>query len=125
VGLCDAVAYRFIKPNVKRLRPADSGVSVTLRTRRAGTYGFPSNHAGNAFAAATVLGLAEPPVLWPALAAAALVAYSRVYVGVHFPADAAAGTLLGLLIGGLVGAGLLRFGGLAGARRPGRSKKKG
>ena len=52
---------------------------------------------------------------------AALVAYSRVYVGVHFPADVAAGALLGLLVGAVVGAGLMRFGKLSGASR---SKKK-
>ncbi len=121
IGLCDAVAYRFIKPYIRRNRPTNAGVSVTLRTHRPGSYGFPSNHACNTFAGATVLGLAEPPWLWPAMAAATLVSYSRVYVGVHFPADAAAGALLGLLIGGAVGAGLLRFGG---STRASRSKKK-
>jgi undecaprenyl-diphosphatase len=117
VGLCDAAATRFIKPYVQRSRPTDAGISVTLRTSRPGRYGFPSNHACNAFAGATVLGLAEPPLLWPAMAAAALVAYSRVYVGVHFPADVAAGALLGLIVGGMVGAGLLQFGGLSRATR--------
>jgi len=121
VGVCDAVAYRFIKPMVKRSRPTEAGVSVTLRTLRPGSYGFPSNHACNTFAGATVLGLAEPPLLWPGLAVAALVAYSRVYVGVHFPADVAAGAVLGLMVGGAVGAGLLRFGRLA---RSSRSSKK-
>jgi undecaprenyl-diphosphatase len=118
VGLSDAFAHRFIKPLVKRPRPTEAGIAMTLRTHRPGSYGFPSNHACNAFAGATVLGLAETPLLWPAMAAAALVAYSRVYVGVHFPADAAAGALLGLLIGGAVGAGLVRFGRLS------RSSKK-
>ena len=121
VGLCDAFAYRFVKPLVKRNRPADSGVSMTLRTHRPGSYGFPSNHACNTFAGATVLGMAEPPMLWPAMAVGALVAYSRVYVGAHFPADVAVGALLGLLVGGAVGAGLLRFGRLA---RSSRSSKK-
>jgi undecaprenyl-diphosphatase len=121
VGVSDAVAYRFIKPYVRRNRPTSAGISVTLRTRLPGTYGFPSNHACNSFAGATVLGLAEPPLLWPAMAVAALVAYSRVYVGVHFPADVAAGALLGLLVGGAVGAGLVQFGGLS---RSARSAKK-
>ena len=117
VGLCDAFAYRFVKPLVKRGRPAHA----VLRTQPPGSYGFPSNHAGNTFAGAAVLGLAEPPLLWPAMIVAALVAYSRVYVGVHFPADVVAGALLGLLIGGAVGAGLTRFGGLS---RSSRSSKK-
>jgi undecaprenyl-diphosphatase len=118
VGLSDAFAHRFIKPLVKRPRPTEAGIAMTLRTHRPGSYGFPSNHACNAFAGAAVLGLAETPLLWPAMAVAAMVAYSRVYVGVHFPADAAAGALLGLLIGGAVGAGLVRFGRLS------RSSKK-
>jgi undecaprenyl-diphosphatase len=122
VGVCDAVASRFIKPYVHRDRPTRSGISVTLRTHLPGTYGFPSNHACNTFAGATVLGLAEPAMLWPAMAAAALVAYSRVYVGVHFPADVAAGALLGLLVGGAVGAGLLMFGGLSRSSRSGKKK---
>jgi len=121
VGVCDAVASRFIKPYVHRYRPTSAGVSVTLRTRLPGTYGFPSNHACNTFAGATVLGMAEPPVFWPAMAVAALVAYSRVYVGVHFPADVLAGALLGLLVGGAVGSGLVMFGGLS---RSGRSSRK-
>ena len=118
IGLCDAFAYRFIKPLVKRPRPTQAGIAMTLRTHPPGSYGFPSNHACNTFAGAAVLALAEPPLLWPALAAAALVAYSRVYVGVHFPADVLAGALLGLLVGGAVGAGLLKFGRLS------RSSKK-
>ena len=117
VGICDAVAYRFIKPYVRRDRPERAGISVTLRTHHPGSYSFPSNHACNVFAGATVLGMAEPPLLGPAMAAAALVAYSRVYVGVHFPADAAAGALLGLLVGGAIGSALLRFGGLARTRK--------
>ncbi|MBI5240077.1 MAG: phosphatase PAP2 family protein [Elusimicrobia bacterium] len=117
IGVCDAVAFQFLKPLVKRSRPTEAGVAMTLRVRPPGSYGFPSNHACNTFAGAAVLGLAEPPLLWPALAAAALVAYSRVYVGVHFPADVLAGALLGLLIGGAVGAGLVRFGGLSRSSR--------
>jgi undecaprenyl-diphosphatase len=119
IGLCDAVAYRYIKPYVKRERPKAAGVPVVLRPRGNDTRGFsfPSNHAANTFAGATVLGMTEPPLLWPALAAAGLVAYSRIYVGVHFPADVAAGSLLGLLIGGIIGAALARFGGLGRSRR--------
>lgn len=117
VGLCDAVSHRFIKPYVHRDRPEKAGVAVVLRTRSHAGYSFPSNHACNAFAGATVLGMSAPPLLWPALTVAALVAYSRVYVGVHFPSDVAAGALLGLLLGALVGAALNRFAGPGRARR--------
>lgn len=113
-GLCDAVAYRFIKPVVGRSRP---GLFATLRTGLHGGYGFPSNHAANTFAGATVLVMAVPAVRIPAFGIASLVAYSRVYVGVHYPFDVLAGALLGLLGGGLVGSGLLRFLGAGGSSR--------
>lgn len=121
VGLSDAFAYRFIKPLVHRSRPTEAGIAMTLRTHRPGSYGFPSNHACNTFAGAAVLGAAEPHLLYPAMLAAFLVSYSRVYVGVHFPADVAAGAFLGLLIGGAVGAGLLKFCRMS---RSARSSKK-
>ncbi|MBI5623752.1 MAG: phosphatase PAP2 family protein [Elusimicrobia bacterium] len=120
-GLCDAVAYRFIKPAVARSRP--SIISSTVRTSRHSGYSFPSNHAANMFAGATVLAMAVPSVRVPAFAAAGLVAYSRVYVGVHYPFDVLAGALLGLLGGGLVGAGLQRFGGGGGGSAPSRKKR--
>ena len=110
VGLCDAVSHRFIKPYVQRDRPDKAGISVIVRSRHMAGYSFPSNHAANTFAAATVFGMAYPGLRWFALAIAALVAYSRVYVGAHFPLDAGAGAALGLVIGALVGAALKRFG---------------
>lgn len=117
VGLCDAISHRFIKPNVQRSRPEKAGVSVVLRTRSHGGYSFPSNHAANSFAAATVLAMACPAWRWPAFVIAALVAYSRVYVGVHYPLDVAAGSGLGLLVGALIGSALLRFFGGSGRGR--------
>lgn len=60
------------------------------------TFSFPSGHATVAFAAATVLALAVPRLRWPLYALAALIAFSRVYVGVHYPGDVLAGALLGV-----------------------------
>ena len=120
VGLCDAVSHRFIKPLVERDRPEKAGIAVVLRTRSHGGYSFPSIHAANSFAGATVLGMVYPGWRWPALLVAGLVAYSRVYTGVHFPGDVAAGALLGLLIGALAGAALLRFFGGGRARLRGK-----
>ncbi|MFA6004485.1 MAG: phosphatase PAP2 family protein, partial [Elusimicrobiota bacterium] len=77
VGLCDAVSHRFIKPYIHRSRPQKAGIAVQLRTREHSGYSFPSNHAANSFAAATVLGMAYPPLRWPAWGVAFLVAYSR------------------------------------------------
>jgi membrane-associated phospholipid phosphatase len=59
---------------------------------------FPSGHASTSFACATVLVAFAPRLapLWAILACA--VAYSRVYVGVHYPADVLAGAALGTLV---------------------------
>ena len=63
------------------------------------TSSFPSGHSTVAFACATVLALAVPRLRWPLVALAALIAVSRVYVGVHYPLDVLAGAALGVLIG--------------------------
>jgi undecaprenyl-diphosphatase len=60
------------------------------------TYSFPSGHATVSFACATVLALAVPRLRYPLFALAALIAFSRVYVGVHYPFDIVAGAVLGV-----------------------------
>ncbi len=83
------------------------------------TSSFPSGHATVAFACATVLALAVPRLRWPLFGLAALVAFSRVYVGVHYPLDVLAGAALGVLIGlsvRYVGAVIRRFARRADAR---------
>jgi undecaprenyl-diphosphatase len=63
------------------------------------THSFPSGHATTSFACATVLALALPRWRVPLLLLAAAVAWSRVYVGVHYPLDVIAGAALGTGIG--------------------------
>ena len=59
---------------------------------------FPSGHTNTAFSAATLLVWLFGGRWCPAFAVALLVGYSRVYRGVHFPADVVAGGILGILI---------------------------
>ena len=59
---------------------------------------FPSGHAATAFACATVLACWDRRLAVPAYVLAAAIAWSRVYVGVHWPLDVLGGAVLGVLI---------------------------
>jgi undecaprenyl-diphosphatase len=59
---------------------------------------FPSGHTNTAFSAATLVALTFGGWFWLAFIPAALVGYSRMYMGLHFPLDVAAGALLGLFV---------------------------
>ncbi len=102
VALSDMMGHRVIKPMFKRARPEKAGVEVVLRTRSHKGHSLPSNHAANSFSAATFMSAVYPAWRPAFLAFAALVAYSRVYSGVHFPFDVLLGSLLGAGAGWLV-----------------------
>jgi undecaprenyl-diphosphatase len=59
---------------------------------------FPSGHATTAFAAAVALSMLVPRMAWWALPLAALISYSRVYLGVHYWSDVLAGAALGTAV---------------------------
>jgi undecaprenyl-diphosphatase len=59
---------------------------------------MPSTHAATAFAAALAVGLVHPRLRWPLLLLAALIAFSRVWLGVHYPTDVIVGAVLGTAI---------------------------
>jgi membrane-associated phospholipid phosphatase len=74
------------------------------------TTSFPSGHAASASAFATGVATASAGAAIPISGAAALVAYSRVHTGVHYPADVIAGTLTGASLAQITAAALGRVG---------------
>jgi membrane-associated phospholipid phosphatase len=70
---------------------------------------FPSGHAMSAFAVASAIALLSPRLRWPMLGVAGLIAFSRVYLGVHFWLDVLVGALLGIAIGAGMALGARRL----------------
>lgn len=111
ITVVDMSITRIFKPGVARLRPCHMeeiegmfrAVRVAVEGRCGGKYGFFSSHAANSFSFALFFGLLFResfkwllPVM---LVWAGLVAYSRIYIGVHLFGDVLVGTLYGSLIG--------------------------
>ena len=88
------LAADALKDMIPRARP-----HVHALVTRPHTHSFPSGHATTSFACATVIGLLVPRVRVAVLVLAAAVAWSRVYVGVHYPLDVFAGAALGVVLG--------------------------
>lgn len=85
------------KRAVRRTRPALEAVPVIRRPRRRpATTSFPSGHAASAAAFTAGVALESPRLAAAVAPVAWLVAFSRVYTGVHYPGDVVAGALLGV-----------------------------
>ena len=81
------------RPSRNELVPVDRHVHMPLSSS------FPSGHTASAFAFATVVTTAHPELVLPVGALTSLVAYSRVYTGVHYPADVLIGSVIGTTVG--------------------------
>ena len=98
VVVADAMGTHIFKYSFLRARPCIALADVRLLVGCTNLPSFPSNHAVNASVLATLTTLYMPQLWLPATALAFLVGYSRVYVGVHYPLDVLAGSLLGIAV---------------------------
>jgi undecaprenyl-diphosphatase len=99
IALNDASSHYILKEGFARLRPCHVLPDLEMTLRCSNSFSFPSNHASNTFAAATLLSLCFRNTTLLAFALALLVGYSRVYLKVHYPFDILGGALYGSLIG--------------------------
>lgn len=102
IVLSDQISAGILKPLTERFRPCKELEGFRLLVHCGSRYGFPSSHAANAAVIATLMSYAYRrwTVFWIVLTF--LIGFSRIYVGVHYPSDVAAGWLLGMLLGGLL-----------------------
>lgn len=95
VGVTGYLLYKLIKQGTERPRPCSVHEAITLGTDPLDLYSFPSGHTLHAVSFTLVALHYFPALIWLLAPFAALVAASRVVLGLHYPTDVACGALIG------------------------------
>jgi len=89
----------ILKPTVARIRPYELVDGIKLLIGKQSDFSFPSGHTAASFEAATVLMIRDRRFGIPALVLAFIIAFSRMYLFVHYPTDIIGGIVVGSLCG--------------------------
>lgn len=95
--LTTIVGEGIIKHIIRRVRPCMKTNELTLLISRPITYSFPSGHAASSFAVAGIFIMLNRDISIYIIILAFLIAFSRLYLNVHYPTDVLTGIILGLL----------------------------
>lgn len=87
-----------LKNVVGRIRPYDLNTDIEILIKALSDYSFPSGHTLASFEAATAMLIRDKRLGIPAMILAVLIAFSRLYLYVHYPTDVLAGIIIGILI---------------------------
>ncbi len=99
IAVSDQLSSNLLKNYFERIRPCNALPDVNLLVFCSGSFSFPSSHAVNNFAAAAYFANLFPKYKIVLYSVASLMAFTRPYVGVHYPSDIIAGALIGFAVG--------------------------
>lgn len=100
--LTSIIGEGIMKHIFQRKRPDIIRTSAALLINEPITYSFPSGHTASSFVAAGILGSQINMILVPVFILAILIAFSRLYLMVHYPSDIFIGIVLGLICSNII-----------------------
>lgn len=99
---CSLIINNVILKNLfSRTRPYEVVDGLLLLGKQASDYSFPSGHTGSSFAVAVAVfrTIGKGKARWLLILFAAIMAFTRLYIGIHYPTDILGGLLTGILCG--------------------------
>jgi undecaprenyl-diphosphatase len=98
-GTFGIIIYKLLKAATARPRPFESNPQIQRETRPLDEFSFPSGHSLHSASFTIIATYYHPELGWVLVPFAALVAISRVVLGLHYPSDVVVGMFLGAVLG--------------------------